>query len=105
MRLWITENCHTRKLSSRTASLASYIMDLYFSKGNIWPTEEFHELGICCLRIANKLEENVFIPINYDVFNKDKLAEMEASICMKINFCLNPLKFTELAHSIHYLWS
>lgn len=73
MRLWIAENCHIRRLSFQTASLACYIMDLYFARGNQCSLEEFHSFGICCFRIANKMEDNIFIPINYDVFKKDRL--------------------------------
>lgn len=50
------------------------------------------------------MEDNYFIPIDYDVFKKDKLIEIEASICLTTSFELNPITFTEIAHSLYYFW-
>lgn len=59
-----------RGLTFKTASLACYILDLFFSKGHNCSLEELHEHGICSLRIANKLEDNILIPINYEIFDR-----------------------------------
>jgi len=62
-------------------------------------------MGVACLLLANKLTDNVVIPVDHGVFPANELNQWEQRVCMRLKYLLNPPTYVDLMDGLLVLWN